>query len=716
MYKVSLSGGSISIACTAANNDANGALTGSSGTQVYQQDSTVPSIAFAGTGYTPGTWTASRQTITVTATGGASGITGLSCTLDGNSLPDTSGDTETIGAAGSTQTAFVTVASNGAHNLACSADNAGTPSIVGSRSYQVDIDSQVPITSFTTGAGYAATSTQATDPQTATGQNWLNGSSTITIGLSGTEATIDSGVQSVTCTINGYTTNPVTLTNVPSSGTIASNTPFQASFVANPTNGWIDGQNVIACQALTPAGVSGANGQNTGTSAIEYVDVNDAAWPVSPGQPQSTPTPGRCGIASVIDNGGCAYSDGPSQTTWYSSSQTVRITADDTGAAAPITSITCSGVTMPTSSWTTFADPQDIDSNNGMTFAATVEAPGGKLDCSAADSASPIDTYELGTYNFAIDPDQALGHFEPQGYKGSAANIIQLDLRSPGGSGIKQVAVQATDENTGTVYTGGELTSNPADGNMAYATLDQNTGTWNLTVNPGVFPGVNDKIKLTATATTNAGVTATITTAENGTQEIVTPGQLGQNPTVVSGWSTTGDDTSITSTAKTGKWVAAGAVQTTLPASLNGTTANPVAPTTVATVAKWTRTACKAAPRKHKKIKRKSAAGRTPRGSTALLRDADHQRATGRGSARQLRARDRDHRNAHGHHNEDADRRRNGRYLHNQPRNRPGAPRAYRDNRTPRKVQLPAGSRTRPAGRPRLPRPDRCNQGRGLRI
>ena len=292
VYKVTLTGGSNSVACTAANNDANGPLTGSSGTQVYQQDSAVPSIAFTDSGYSAGTWTATQQTITVTATGGASGITGLFCRLDGNALPDNSGDTETVGAAGSTQTAFVTVASNGAHNLACSADNAGTPSIVGSHSYQVDIDSQVPITSYTPGAGYAATSTQAADPQTASGQNWLNGSNTITIGVTGTEPTVDSGVQSVTCTINGYATDPVTLTNVPSSGTIASNTPFQASFVANPTNGWIDGQNAIACQALTPAGVSGANGQNTGTSAIEYVDVNDAAWPASPGQPQSTPTPG----------------------------------------------------------------------------------------------------------------------------------------------------------------------------------------------------------------------------------------------------------------------------------------------------------------------------------------------------------------------------------------------------------------------------------------
>ena len=44
---------------------------GNSGTQVYQQDSTVPAITFTDGGYTAGTWTATQQTIQVTATGGA---------------------------------------------------------------------------------------------------------------------------------------------------------------------------------------------------------------------------------------------------------------------------------------------------------------------------------------------------------------------------------------------------------------------------------------------------------------------------------------------------------------------------------------------------------------------------------------------------------------------------------------------------------------------
>ena len=74
------------------------------------------------------------------------------------------------------------------------------------------------------------------------------------------------------------------------------------------------------------------------------------------------------------------------------------------------------------------------------------------------------------------------------------------------------MSVHARDENTGTVYSGGELTGNPADGSTAFATLDPATGTYNLTVDPSVFPGRADKIAFTATPITNAGVTATLTT------------------------------------------------------------------------------------------------------------------------------------------------------------------------------------------------------------
>jgi hypothetical protein len=593
VYTVGLNAGSNALRCSAANGDGNGALIGSSGTQVYQQDSTVPSIAFSDAGYSEGTWTATQQTIQVTASGGASGISALSCTLDGKTLPDSSGDTETVEPpTGTTQTAFVSVPADGAHELQCSASNAGTPSIVGSGSYQVDVDSQIPITSFLTGSGYAEASSYAADPQTASGRHWINGTTgPVTIGVAGTEPTVESGVQTIVCTINGYASHPVTLTNVPASGGAAHNTPFLGSFAADPSNGWIDGQNVVACQAITQAGLAGADGQNPATSGVEYVDVNDASWPTTPGKKLPTPTPGQCGISSVIDNGGCAYSNGPDQRTWYSSSQHVTITADDTGAAAPITSITCSGAPMPVSSWTASADPQDVDAHNGMTVMATITAPGGKLDCSASDSADPADTYELGTYNVSIDPSVPAGFFEPQGYRGAAKNVIQLDL-SDNPSGISRVTVEATDETTGAVYTGAQLTTNPADGHTAYATFDQNTGTWNLTVNPGVFPGANDKIKFVATAMTNAGVIGTIATDAAGDAEVVTPVGLGDNPTAITGYSRAGDGTVIVATGRAGKWTASGTSEPQLPTVLEGTSSNPVAPTLVGTVARWRHSVC----------------------------------------------------------------------------------------------------------------------------
>ena len=606
-YSVPLHSGSNTVQCSAANGDGNGALVGNSSPAVYQQDVTVPSVQFTDAGYNEGTWSGVQQTVTVRATGGPSGVSGLSCKLDGNSLPDSYGDTMTVGGAGASQTANVTIPANGAHNLSCSADNAGTPGIVGSGSYTVDVDSQVPQVAYLTGGSYAATSAQAADPSTASGQNWINGSGNVTIGITGTEPAIVSGVQTMVCTVNGV--DPQTFTNSPSVGTIAQATPFTATFTASAGTGWLDNQNVIACQGTTPAGITGADGTNAGTVVTEYVDVNDATLPVTEGGHVSGQGPGTCGISTLIDNGGCAYSNGPSQTAWESTSQTVTITADDTGNPAPITSITCAGAPMAQSSWTA---PQGDDSNNGMTVTATITAPGGKFDCQASDSASPQDTWDLGSYNVNIDPSAPSGHFEPQGYAGAAKNIIQIDLGNLGKSlppsGIKSVSVQGKDTTTGKTFTGGQLTGNPADGSTAYATLDATTHTYNLTVDPQVFGEASDTITFTAVATTNAlpGVSATINTNESGDPEQTTAGGLGAVDAPVPWYSTTGDNTTITSTIKAGKWSALGAGQASLFASLAGTASNPIAPTKVATVASQSAKVCKTV--KAKRGKGKAAA------------------------------------------------------------------------------------------------------------
>jgi len=223
------------------------------------------------------------------------------------------------------RTRFVTVPGERAHKsrLHCG-QHRHRRALSGLGSYQVDVDAQIPVASFIAGSGYAPTSTQASDPQTASGQNWLNGSSTITVGVTGTEPTGRLWCSDDHLHDHGYTTDPVTLSNSPSSGTIAQNTPFVTSFNADPAHGWIDGQNSVACQSTTLPGSRARTGR-TQVPAASSTSTSTTRPGRSARQPQSTPTPGQCGISSLIDNGGCAYSDGPSQTAWYSSTQTVQI-------------------------------------------------------------------------------------------------------------------------------------------------------------------------------------------------------------------------------------------------------------------------------------------------------------------------------------------------------------------------------------------------------
>ena len=234
------------------------------------------------------------------------------------------------------------------------------------------------------------------------------------------------------------------------------------------------------------------------------------------------------------------------------------------------------------------------------------------------DSANQVDTYELGTYSVSIDPDKPSGYFEAQGANEAAKNILQLNVSSPGGSGIKQVAVQAKDQNTGTVYTGGDLTGDPADGSTAYATLDPATGTYNLTVDPSVFPGRDDKITFTATPITNAGLATTVTTTASGSTEVLTPVQLGQNSNPGLVLSTNGDSTGLSATAKAGRWAARTTTQVGLPASLNGSPTSPIAPTTVATVSTQSRPFCTVSKRARKATARKLG-GKTRKRSCGTL-------------------------------------------------------------------------------------------------
>jgi hypothetical protein len=167
---------------------------------------------------------------------------------------------------------------------------------------------------------------------------------------------------------------------------------------------------------------------------------------------------------------------------------------------------------------------------------------GGTLSCSASDSATPADTYDLGTYYFPIDSIAPGGWFEPVGYRGAPKDVIQVKA-SDAGSGVAQVIVQATDTTTGQVYAGSALTGNPADGTTAYATYNPGSGLYDVTVDPALLPA-NDSFAFIATVSDVAGNAATISTvdpADGGGQFVLTPGGSGSYAI--------GDLTQITATA-----------------------------------------------------------------------------------------------------------------------------------------------------------------------
>ena len=80
--------GTNSVSCHAANGDVNGALSADSPTPTFNVDTTIPTMSFTDSGYTSGEWSNESQTVTVIATGGPSGINGISCLVDGKSAAD----------------------------------------------------------------------------------------------------------------------------------------------------------------------------------------------------------------------------------------------------------------------------------------------------------------------------------------------------------------------------------------------------------------------------------------------------------------------------------------------------------------------------------------------------------------------------------------------------------------------------------------------------
>jgi hypothetical protein len=472
--------GTNSMSCTASNGDSNGALTSPAANQTYNVDTTIPTLSFTDTGYTPATWSKTGQTVTVTATGGPSGIRTVQCLVDGTSAPLTG--------SGANQ---VAISGNGEHILDCTA--ASNTNVTGTASYDVWIDTRQPTISF---SGAAAAPT------------WLTGTPTVVVIGSETDGTL-SGITELVCTINGGW--PITMSVDAAQG-------YTGSLVLTT-----DGSDVVSCQATDAAGT-------TGSAFTETVNVDN------PGVQPASSSLTRYGSSPDIDNGDDPFTNGPSQTTWYHNQQSVTVTAINTAGGAPISQIACTGASQSQSGGTYPANSQNAYGNGGEAITVTVQPPGGELSCSATDTAG--NTYPLGSYEFEIDNQAPTGYFEQQnvwpepdevqvyvtdGRQGSGTATVQVTAQQAGGPVYKVMATRDPSRadvwdayfNDSTIPTGAyTFVAYPTDvaGNSGSITTSQDGGTETLELPLRAMTSLSDKLsagRSTATGSTQQTVNPT---------------------------------------------------------------------------------------------------------------------------------------------------------------------------------------------------------------
>jgi hypothetical protein len=350
----------------------------------------------------------------------------------------------------------VNLATNGSHALSCTATS--NTNVEGAATDNVNIDTEQPTLTFlVNGAPPSAAYESGTPVLTVIGSE---------------QGGILSGLSQIACTVNGGT--PFTLSG------IDSGTEYTGSFELDQ-----NGADKVSCTGTTVAGTVQA------TPSVVTVNVDN---------PNYSPN-----ASELIDHGSDPYSNGPSQSQWYVTPQSVTITADNTGGTAPIAAISCKGAlsgTWPISTLNT-------DARGGEQITVTVPAPGGDLSCAADDSAGNV--YVLGSYRFQIDDTAPRGYFMPR-RNWPAPGEITIHAADGGGSGVAAVKVygQSPDVQQGAPQLVGD------------AHYDSSVRSYVVTVPDGVAPWVAGSWKFYANIVDVAGNQGEITAGADGTTEVLT--------------------------------------------------------------------------------------------------------------------------------------------------------------------------------------------------
>ncbi len=348
------------------------------------------------------------------------------------------------------------VSTDGTHTLSCVATSA--TGVRGSATYHVDIDTHQPTLTFLVNGA------QPTD-------GYLSG--TPVVSVIGSEAGgILSGLAQISCTVNGG--SPFTLSGV------NADSNYTGSFELDH-----NGADHVSCTGTTVAGAV----QATPSGLTVNVDNPNYARNAS----------------TLIDRGADPFSDGPSQSQWYVTPQSVTITANNSGGDAPISAISCKGAlsgTWPRSKLNT-------DARGGEQIRVTVPAPGGDLSCAAEDAAGNV--YVLGSYLFEIDNTAPKGYFVVRS-NWPAPDAIEVHATDHRGSGVALVRIygQSADVDHGAPQLVGD------------AHYDPSTRDYVATVPDGVAPWVTGSWKFYANVVDVAGNQSQITAAANGSTEELT--------------------------------------------------------------------------------------------------------------------------------------------------------------------------------------------------
>jgi hypothetical protein len=340
----------------------------------------------------------------------------------------------TVGPAGSQQTVAISssqlpyslpVTQNGANDVSCTAENNVNYTTTARLSGQVLIDNQAPTVSFS-----------GPSPAPA----WVSGSQTITV--TGSEQQSLSGIESVSCQLDGS----------------AGWTTTQGATAKVQVNG--DGQHTLRCYTTTGAGIK---------SAVESYAI----------QIDSTPP-------------AVSFSNGPSQTAWSTTAQTIDVTATKPAGSSGVDEISCT-LNQQASVYGNAGEPQS------QTVEITVQPPGGVLTCRALDHAGNWSGMQA--WSFLIDDSPPTGVFLAPDPLHPARVSVRLEDTESGVAGAR-IELQTASS--------WQQLPTTLNGNLASATI----------ADDGSIPDGTYDIQ--ALVWDKAGNEATITQGSNGTPESIT--------------------------------------------------------------------------------------------------------------------------------------------------------------------------------------------------